>query len=281
MNAFKLVKSTSACMFVVATMISATGCAMNGPSGGAPPEIPPPSTFVMEFDDFAGDAVAKVIPDGRDPVRSQIITNGNWGWGALHVGVWNAIVTVGMAIPVVTFLESFNHEPAQQPDGAWVWSYEVTVSGVVHSAELHALTVDGNIQWNMYVSKEGFFEDFNWFSGVSNLPGTEGTWTLNNHADDPTPLVGIEWHRSPTTETGDIRYTNIIPDGPENGGYIYFGVIEDTLDAFYEIYNKGADNTIEIEWNRSTKVGRIRDNAHFADDQWHCWDGTLQDTECQ
>jgi len=264
-------------------MISTTGCAMNGPSttGDDPPEIPPASTFVMEFDEFTSGGTAKLVDDGPNPISQQVITNGNWGWGALHVGVWNIIVTVGMTVPVAAFLESFNHVPEQQSDGTWVWSYEVTVSGVLHTAELHASTVDGNIEWNMFISKEGFYDAFNWFSGVSNLPGTEGTWTLNNTPDNPTPLLSIEWHRDAVSETGDIRYTNIVPDGPENGGYIFFGVTENTRDAFYEIFNKGENNTINIEWSRTGKDGRIRDMAHFGDDQWRCWDTALQDTACQ
>jgi len=273
-------KRCTALVLVLAALTTMTECATNAPNGDNPPEIPPASTFVMEFDDFADGGAPKLANDGQSPIRQQVITNGNWGWGALHVGVWHVIVTVGMAVPVAAFVESFNHVPEQQPDGSWVWSYEVTVSGILHTAELHASTVDGSIEWNMFISKEGFYESFNWFSGVSNLPGTEGTWTLNNRPEDPTPLVGIEWHRDSLTETGDIKYTNIVPDGPENGGYIFFGLTEGTLDAFYEIFNKGENNTINIEWSRTGKDGRIRDGAHFGDDQWHCWDAALQDAEC-
>jgi len=261
-------------------LATSAGCAMNGPSTTSPPDIPPASTFVMEFSDFSDGGAAKLIPDGHDPIRQQVITTGNWGWGAVHVGVWNVIITVGMAVPVGTFVESFNHEPVQQDDGSWVWSYEVTVSNILYSAELHGQTVDGHIEWNMYISKEGFYDNFNWFSGESNLPGTEGTWTLNNNPDDPTPLVGIEWHRDLTAGTGDIKYTNIVPNGPENGGYIFFGLTENALDAFYQIYNKGQDSTIDIEWSRTGKDGRIRDINHFGDTDWRCWDTELQDASC-
>jgi hypothetical protein len=210
----------------------------------------------------------------------QTIPGGNWSWAAFHVGVWNVIITVGLAVPVTAFVESFNHIPEQQPDGSWVWSYEVTVGGIVHSAELHALAVGGDIEWNMYVSKEGFYADFNWFSGVSNLISTEGTWTLNRAPDDPSPFVGIEWHRDPATETGEIKYTNIVPDGPENGGYIHHGITDEAFDAFYEIFNKGQSNVINIEWSRTTKDGRVKDPAHLGSENWHCWDSALQDIEC-
>jgi len=281
-NEFTALRRLTAYALVLCIPIALNGCAGAGlPGTDTPPEIPPSSTFVMNFDEFANGGTAKIIDRDKSPIRQQTIDNGNWGWGALHVGVWNALVTIGMVVPVAAFVESFNHEAQQQEDGSWVWSYQVTVSGVVHTAELHGATSGGNVEWDMFITKEGFYDHFNWFSGVSNLPGTEGTWTLYNSPDNPTPLLSIDWHRDPLAETGDIRYTNTVPDGPENGGYIYFGTTANPMDAFYEIFNKGENNTINIEWSRTARNGRIKDSAHFGDDQWHCWDGSLKDTACQ
>jgi hypothetical protein len=256
-----------------------SGCT-NVPGGGNPPEIPPASTLVMDFDDFTESGEPKpsgieVRADG-DPFMRQ-----NWGWAVTHVAVWNTVITVGLAVPVIAFLESFNHEPERQEDGTWVWAYDVEVVGVPHHAELHAQTVDGDIHWAMFITKEGFYEDFNWFTGVSNLPATEGTWTLFREPDDPSPLIDIDWHRNPVEETADIKYTNVVPDGPENGGFIFYGVTQETpFDAFYEIFNKGQDNTTKIEWNRESKEGRVRDPRHFGDDEWRCWDDELKDVAC-
>jgi len=278
MNDSKLLRITTVCMLLIAMPVWMTGCATQPPDGGEAPEIPPASTFVIDFGDFSGGDAARPAPD---PTAGQTLPGADWGFAAFNVGVWSVIITVGLAVPVAAFLESFNHVPEQQEDGSWVWSYEVTVGGVVHSAELHAMAVGGDIEWNMYISKEGFYENFNWFSGVSNLVSTEGTWTLNKEPDDPTPFVGIEWHRNPQDETGDIKYTNIVPGGPENGGYIFHGLTVDPLDAFFEIYNRGQDNTTNIEWSRTTKNGRVRDSARFGDEDWHCWDETLQNIACQ
>lgn len=280
----KALRFVTSCILLVGTLPWVPGCGTNvqaTPDGDEPPEIPPASTFVMDFGDFTGGGgAAKVSSDGSDPTAMQAIPGANWSRAALNVGVWSVIITVGLAVPVAAFLESFNHTPERQEDGTWVWSYEVNVAGVMHTAELHALAVGGDIEWNMFISKEGFYADLNWFSGVSNLVGTEGTWTLNKDPDDPAPFVGIEWTRNSEEETGDIRYTNIVPDGPENGGYIFHGLTTDAFDAFFEIYNKGQDSVKHIEWNRTTKDGRIEDGAHFGDEDWHCWDTDLQNTDC-
>ncbi|UCC31100.1 MAG: hypothetical protein JSU86_02250 [Phycisphaerales bacterium] len=281
MNDSRALRLVTSCVLLIGMLPWATGCRTNmQPDGEEAPEIPPASTFVMDFSDFVDGGASKLALDRTDPTTMQLIVRANWGRAALKVGIWNAIITVGLAVPVAAFLESFNHIPEIQTDGSWVWSYEVSVTGVIHTAELHALVVDGNVEWNMFISKEGFYTDFNWFSGLSNLAGTEGTWTLNKDPDDPTAFVGIEWHRNLQDETGDIKYTNIVPDGPENGGYIFHGITGEAFDAFYEIFNKGQDNLTNIEWSRTTKEGRIRDPAHFSDEDWRCWDTALLDIEC-
>ena len=34
----------------------------------------------------------------------------------------------------------------------------------------------------------------------------------------------------------------------------------------YDIYNKGQNNIIEIEWNLTTKDGHIKDSLYFSDE---------------
>ena len=48
--------------------------------------------------------------------------------------------------------------------------------------------------------------------------------------------------------------------------------------AFYDIYNKGQDNLIEIEMNTNTQEGRVRNLQHFGNEDWHYWDSHLRDT---
>lgn len=260
------------------------GCGSDDGDGGTGPEpvqpqIPPPSSFVMDFSDFNSGQPYEPLR-GEDPVDGKE-SNANWSWAAGNVLLWNTIIMVGLAVPVASFLEAFNHEPTRQPDGTWIWDYNFMVDGIVHLAELHGRVVEETVQWEMYISKEGEYEDFLWYSGVSALDATEGTWTLFNNPTSATPFVGIEWHWYSQLETGDIKYTNIVPGGPDNGSYIFYGTFEEgTYNAFYDIYYVSLDNHTQIEWNRTTKAGRVSDPNHFGDSDWHCWDSNLQDVPC-
>jgi hypothetical protein len=274
------------CLAVIVAAIAlivslSSGCSNEGGTGAQPtaPDLPPLSAFVMDFTDFTPETMA--LPDGAVGRLDATYSRLNWGWAFTNVFVWNTAVMVGLIVPVIAFVEAFDHEPTRQPDGTWVWDYNFVAKDVVYLADLHGRIVRDGVEWEMYISKEGEYTDFLWYFGESDAAGTQGTWTLYAGPTEPTPLIGIEWHRNPETQTGDIKYTNIVPDGPENGGYIFYGTTDGTpYDAFYDIYNKGLDNHTEIEWNHSTIEGRVRDWDHFEDHAWHCWDSSRNDTDC-
>ncbi len=234
------------------------------------PELPPQSAFVTDFSDFNDNA--KNIAD---------TTMTNWGHSAINVGVWNVIISVGLAVPVASYVEAVKNHPAEyQGDNTWLWSYSFNAGTATFTAELYGVLKSETVEWEMYISKSGEYEHFLWYSGVSNLDNKHGTWTLYNKPSDPTELLGIEWNRA-TDSTGNIKYTNIVPNGPENGGYIFYGNDNNSdLNAYYNIYNKGEDNLIQIEWSQTYQNGRVKDVKKFGDDLWHCWDETHYDVDC-
>lgn len=260
-------------------MLLVTGCGDDDVAApeASPPDLPPATSFVMDFADFTEGGSLEAA-QGLALLQA---TRANWTYAGLNVLVWNTIITVGLAVPAASFIAAFGHQPVLHPGGDWVWSYNFYVNEVLHLAELHGRIEDEEVIWEMYISKDGEFADFLWYSGVSDIDGTEGSWTINREPEDPTPLIRIDWHNNIAEETWDIKYTNIIPGDAENGGYIYHGVVDDpTYDAFYDIYHKSADNHTYIEWNLTTKAGRVKDEAHFGDSDWHCWNNLLEDIDC-
>ncbi len=247
-----------------------------------PPAIPPTSAFIMDFTDFTsqdttGSAFFKNLS------ANEVLSYRNWGWAATNVFIWNTLLTVGLAVPVASYVEAFNHEAVKQPDGKkWLWSYNFTVLGIMHTAELYGYINGDRVKWEMYISKHEFYSRFLWYYGYANLQLTQGKWTLNNNPNKPDSLLSIVWERNPDNSTAQIKYTNVLPEGPENGGYIHYGITTNTpYNAFYDVYNKGLNNHTNIEWNRATKEGRVSDLHHFQDTDWHCWGPNLEDVDCQ
>ena len=94
----------------------------------------------------------------------------------MHGISWKTLVSAGMSVPIAAFAESFNHDAVQQDDGRWMWQYSFQPLGSVnHSASLYANLSNDGINWEMYITRDDYFENFLWFSGTSDLFGKEGT----------------------------------------------------------------------------------------------------------
>ncbi|MBI4931320.1 MAG: hypothetical protein HY841_11195 [Bacteroidetes bacterium] len=237
--------------------------------------LPPSSSMAIEVGNF-WDGTAKLAGTATDTTKSNLIFAGT------NVLVWNVILTVGLAVPVASFAESFKHQAEwNKKSKDWVWSYSVPVGNDSYSCKLHGKEDGDNVNWSMHLSKDGGFSDFIWYTGTSKKDNTSGVWTLNDNPTNKTPLLQIDWTKN-SIGTCDIRYTNVVPGGAENGGYINYGIASDPVyDAYYYIYNKGQNNLTSIKWNRSSMAGRVLDQFHFSDSQWHCWNTVLVNDTCQ
>jgi len=247
----------------------------NAPEGEAP-ELPPQSSFIIDFSDFTSSTLTA-------SARAVLGPTGHTYWerSAVVVGAWKSILTVTLAPPVAAFVTSFSHQP-EWADGAWTWPYDFNVWGVRHSARLEARSVAAGVRWDMYISKEGAYTDFHWYTGVSNISGTAGTWLLSRGPADSTAFMEVDWHRASSGETYDTRYTNVVTGTNEYGSYITYGVTGDTpFDAFFVLfYGAQPHNLTEIEWTRTTKAGRTRDPAFFQDSAWRCWASDHENATC-
>jgi hypothetical protein len=236
------------------------------------PALPPESSFVMDFSDFSN-------PNDTIVTR-EIDSYHNWGFSYANVVAWQTLLTVGLAVPVASFKESFNHEAVYHPDqNNWTWSYNVTVGLMVYEAQLTGYLESDSVVWEMRVTKGTDFTDFLWYYGKSSLNETGGYWILQENVLNPNPLLKIDWTNY-TAGMADISYTNIRPEDPQNGGYIHYGTRLTDLNRFYQIYNKGSDNLAEIEWDFINKNGHVKDQNHFGDAEWHCWNEVLMDIVC-
>ena len=238
------------------------------------PTIPPQTSMIINFDEF---------PDTSSigAMDYQVVAKRNWSWAAGHIAVWNSVLTLTLAIPVAAFVEAFNHQPIKQSDGSWLWQYNITVQEALYTAKLNGKTVAEGVEWKMLLTKEGEYTDFEWFTGFSNLPASEGTWMLNKDPNSPSAFLSIEWNRNTQEETADVKYTLLSPALPQDGSYIFYGKTNEVpLNRFYQIFKAESNNVIDIKWSYESYFGRVKDSIYFEDTNWHCWDDRLDDTDC-
>ena len=237
------------------------------------PELPAVGSLVMPFQDFS--------EPRKDGITGRTIDN--WIYSATNVLVWNTVLTVHLHVPVIAFYESFKHEANYQGNGVWLWSYEVTDDqNKTFLVKLYGeLLVNDEIKWDMYVSQIGGFSNMHWFSGTTARDKSYAHWTLNFDPASPKPCLSIDFNRN--SSSSSIRYTNIIPNVPENGGYIEYreGSISGTdFNRAYDVFGAEINNLMQINWNSIYKNGRVKDFKKYSDNEWHCWGTDFQDMDC-
>jgi len=247
---------------------------------GVAPELPPVESFIMPFDGFEdADTTGLVVSDDKSGVSYY-----NWFYSATNLVVWNTVLTLNLAIPVAAFGEAFNHEAEYLGDGIWSWKYTSDFNGQTYESELTAQFINSEeIQWDMYIAQVGGFSKVNWFTGITHVDGKSATWTLNYDPYNPKAFVQIDFEENVANGVGFIRYTNIIPNHKDNGDYLeYREIVNPTVefDRAYDIFRNSTDNLLEIQWNEANGNGRVKNNAEFGDDEWHCWDTEFLNTEC-
>ena len=272
MKTLRNILVSTAILVFVASLLSLTGCKKDKAENKAP-ELPPQSGFVMNFSDFGKPA---------DTLKSSLETTSynNWGYSYLNVAGWNIVLTVGLAVPVASYAEAFNHEAVYHPEtGNWTWSYNFNVGNIPYEAELTGALVSDSSSWEMRITKGAEFSDFLWYSGKSDIAQTGGYWILKENPAVPNNLLKIDWHKN-ANATADIRYTNVKPGNAENGGYIFYGTSLNSFDRFYNIYNKSLNNLTLIEWSSLHRNGHVKDPHHYQNTNWQCWDTNLLDIVC-
>ena len=261
-------------VFLVFMILSACNESPNTPILEEAPEIPPESTFNIDFSQFGSTKSFNPTTEYNGKTQSSFL------FSALTVGIWSTLVGLGMLIPSTAFVHALAQDPVRQDDGTWIWSYNFFAQGVRHTARLEASGEADGIRWDMFISRENGITDYHWFTGWSNITVTQGYWELNE-AENETAFLRIDWTRSADNSAATIRYTDVREGAATNGNYIEYGVDETALyDARFEIFDTVENNLVTIEWNRTSGEGRVTAPNHFGDSDWHCWNAQRMDTDC-
>lgn len=264
-------------MLVAMVIVTLNSCS-NSDDVGTAPVLPPLSSMVINFNDF-NNAPSRSANE-KSTTQSDI---NHWEYASVVVGIWNTALYTTVAIPVASFRTAFSHEAEYVGGTKWQWSYTVDGFTSQYTARLTGELAGSQVQWEMYITKSGIdsFDEFLWFSGVSQTDGKSGYWLLNHSAAFPEDMLRIDWTVE-GEEIGNIKYTYVRELNNERNtdqfkdSYIIYGLQDAELDAFYDVHaydfiNKAFVDT-NIEWNRTNYNGRVMSLNYFQDSEWHCWD---------
>ena len=239
-------------------------------------ELPPEESMVIDFSAFG------TPQDTVNTTKAVDSTYTNWFHSFVNVSFWNVFTGATLAVPVAAYGEALNHEPVYMGDNTWEWQYSYTFNASTYTARLVGSRLNNEaFSMTMYITKTGMnaYEEFKWFEGTVRYDHTHASWTLYESPDNPVALLSVEWNKDYETGESDITYEVVKESSEHVGDYIEFAVMpEDVYDAHYDIVLQRG--TVEIEWDRTTMAGRVRDENKFGDANWHCWDENLMDSDC-
>jgi len=246
---------------------------------GVAPTLPPAESMTIDFTNYtSGKKSVEVLPGQKG------INPSNWEYAATVAGVWNVIISTTFAVPVATYKLVVGQTPVNIADKTWQWSYNATVATVTYKARLTGLIRTGDVQWKMYITREGTggFAEFLWFEGTSKLDGTGGQWILYQSAVAPDAILQIDWTKTATANGSVIKYTYVKND-PFVNSFIEYGLTTNALNAYYTIhyydYGMAKYSDVSIEWNTATHNGRVKSSNYLLGD-WYCWDAAKADAVC-
>ena len=183
------------------------------------------------------------------------VTSFNWEKAVEIVSSWR---TFAADIPVTAYKGVAGQKASHISGAKWEWSQS--------SNRLTGETTGAQVKWEMFVS------DIKRLDGTSNTAGTEGRWTVY---EGQTPLLQIDY-----TDSGKKITYSYLKDGQNKGAYIEFGSTTGSYNYYYKVryYNTNLTKFSEadIEWNHTTKAGRIR-SADYLDGAWKQWDSQKVD----
>jgi hypothetical protein len=217
----------------------------------------------------------------------KTLDTANTKWNVLHAYVnfvlYHAALTKIMAIPTATYKAAFNVQ-AKAEGNKWLWEYNIT-SGDNHNCKLYGWADNGKVNWEMYVSKTsglGQYENFLWYKGTHDVAGTAGNWMIYKSAQEPSKQVlQIDWSKTGQPGDYDIKYTGVEEGNPGKGGFIHYGVSStNEYTNYYNIFNAEEPRTVNIEINKNTDAGRVKDSIKWPDGNWRCWTPAGFDSDC-
>jgi len=239
------------------------------------PDLPPISSFIMDYSDF---------DEPASNLKAAVPSFANFTHAYGNIVFWNAFTTVTLALPVTAYAYALNKEPEYMGNNKWEWSYDFKHNNIDYKATLTAERMNNEeFSADMSINLKALpGKGVTWFDGVIRYDHTHAGWNLyKNENASAIKIIEVDWSRNYETDEGTMKYTLVEPGHEEEGSYIMLEIVTpdpEIIDAAYTISLAAGD--IDIEWNRTTKAGRVADPVHFQDDLWHCWDYTLVDAVC-
>ena len=232
------------------------------------PVVPPVSTMSVDFSFLS----AK---------KSGWINLSNWQYSSISLAVWNNILNNNCALPIISFEKTIEQKASYLNSGEWEWSNKFNADTISIRSKLIGKLVNDSVEWKLFISTSKLnvsTPEYLWIEGKSAYDQSGGWWLIHEKPSSPNPYIKITW--SNVNGVSVNRFVIVKSDDPDFGQYLEYGTKNNPVYNSYYTIKIHNDNFIYIELNKQSKEGRIKSEFIFNNMDWHCWDSSLADFNC-
>jgi hypothetical protein len=134
----------------------------------------------------------------------------------------------------------------------------------------------------MYITYAGTpsYTQFLWLEGTSKTDGSGGQWTFKQSPQADVQLFRTDWTKS-GDEVTSVIYTYLKNDTSKDSFINYNSLTTGSFDVAYNIhFSNGIYSDSDIEWNLTTRDGRLKCIDYLQDENWYCWDNNKINKVC-
>ncbi len=250
----------AAILLAVSLLIVSTSCDKEPVENR--PELPPLESLTMTFADFD-------TPISATKASGEPHLHFNYAFASL--AFWSGATAVTMALPVAAYAYALEQGVEYLGDNSWEWAYSFQWSGLDYTATLNATRINNEeFSMEMLIALSATPEQaVRWFDAVVRYDHTQADWTI--YKDGSVEVLEIAWTRDFELGDASLLYTYVEPEMVETGSYISYDF--DPLEVYDASFTLSRSTGVTlIQWNTTSKEGRVQDEAKFGDAEWMCWD---------
>lgn len=257
----KLIAMKPVAILLAITLLIVNTACDNEPTENRP-ELPPVESLMMTFADFDA-PIAGTKASGEPHLHF------NYAFTSLIF--WSGASALTMALPVAAYTYALEQGVEYLGEDSWEWNYSFQWSGMDKTATLTATRMN-NEEFSLEMiiaSSAAPDQGVRWFDGVVRYDHTQANWTIYN--DGGIEVLEVAWAKDFELGDASLLYTYVEPETLETGSYIsYVYAPLEVYDASFTL-SRSTGVTL-IQWNTTSKEGRVQDEAKFGDAEWNCWD---------
>mgnify|MGYP005838248531 CR=1 FL=1 len=274
MKKFLKIQQILAIILVASIALAGASCKKkkeDPPVPGIPPTLPPIESLKMDFSDFnslPSKGSAKIIQD----------TYENYTEAYNNVNFWKDLLQDDLlAIPVAGLANALTRTGQEVTTNTFEWSLSFNANLTSYLGTLTA--TKGSTTFTITLSaapSASPSSTFQYLYGEVSNDLSTADWQVNKNDGGSVAVLDGLYTYNATSGFESLEYTYTETGQAESMSTIEFNVLTsgDYDAAFYMSLSAG---NVDVEWDTTTRAGRVKSPAAFTDTNWHYWNDVLAD----